>query len=152
MIIVQAIWGACRALLFLLPPALALILISPALVSPFVNDRLDFSYVFIAGPLYFGLLAAPGYTYAFFADSRAAGGMSRLRARWVRGSLVLALVASSWGALLLAPLWLDLWRGLDDEAWLFALLPTCSTLTSAMLLFRFEFGRSERPYRDAEDG
>jgi hypothetical protein len=118
-----------RILVYLVPPALALMIGAPLLLSPFVNDDLHWTYVGVAGPVYLGIFAAPGYLYAFFDDLRA-GHVGPVVRVWVRTSLCLGVLGSLWATALLAPAWRQILA--------FALLPISSTLTSALLLWRFE--------------
>jgi len=122
---------AVRALVYLLPPALVLVVASPMLLSPFINEEpVGLDYVFVAVPLYLGIIAVPGYLYAFSAGHRAQN--MRPRARWwVRVSLMSGLVASVWATVTVGPAWREILP--------LALLPVSSTVTSALLLFRFEF-------------
>jgi len=129
MSIFKATKEAVAVVLYLLPPALALIVASPLLMSPFTNEYIGLDYVLLAAPVYLGIIAAPGYMYAFLDDLRTKKVGPRVRV-WVRLSLILALIASVWGT------------GILFGALPFVLLPLSSSLTSALLLFRFEFGNS----------
>jgi len=122
-------WYLVRVLLYGLPPALAILIASPLLISPFVNEGIDRSYIVFALPLYLGVMAAPAYIYALLGDLRA-GDMPRVIRTWVRLSLALAVLASLWATVVLGGAWRELLP--------FVMLLVSSTVTSIVLLWRFE--------------
>ena len=91
------------AVLYLLPPAAALVMALPVVLG-MVMPRDVFSAAIVA-PFYLGLAAAPGYIYCWASKARAAGVRAGVR-WWIRGSLVAALVASVGG--MLGALWMIL--------------------------------------------
>lgn len=127
---------AVRVLVYLLPPSLALLMASPMLLSPFGSERgVGPDYLLVAIPLCLGIVGVPGYVYAFFVQLDGAS-IRREARNWVRVSLVSALVASAWATAMVGPAWRDILP--------FVLLPALSTLTSALLLIRFEVDKHGR--------
>ena len=95
--------GLLNGLLYLLPPAAALVMALPAvlaMVTP--HDALSAA---IVAPFYLGLAAAPGYIYCWASRARAVAVSASVR-WWIRGSLIVALLASVGG--MLGALWMIL--------------------------------------------
>lgn len=94
--------GIARAS-FLVPPALALVIASPMALSAFGPGGTTAVHALVASPFYIGLLCAPGYVYAVFAQPSAQR-LSPPRRWWVRLSLVgatLCAVAGVAGGLMM---------------------------------------------------
>lgn len=113
-----------NALLYLAPPAVALLMAIPvATIRP-----VDATTAAVVAPFYLGLAAAPGYIYCCASRARAAWVSPGVR-WWIRGSLIAALVASAGG--IVGSLWMLLF-----------VVPAALTAAVTLLLWRDFEGRA----------
>ncbi len=90
---------------YLIPPVLTFLLVIPVISDFPPFKRVDSPNIFqlmIVLPFYLGLMAAPGYAYAW-AEYFNRAGMPEKQQRWVRISLATAVVSSLWGAIISIP-------------------------------------------------
>jgi hypothetical protein len=141
---VRAVAEVARLLLYLLPPAFALLFAALLLVAPFMEGwQASLGFFVLATPGYLGVAAAPGYFYALLDDPRATNVTPRVR-RWVRVSLGCGFVGSTWATAILGIAWRELWPLVS--------LTLLSALTSLRLMQRFEFGAPRRFQAEAATG
>lgn len=85
---------------YILPPLIALLLATPvaSMLAPWnwPYVTLDWFMWMILMPFYFGILAAPGYIYAWRTHARSRDVSKGVRL-WIRSSLVIALLCSVYG-------------------------------------------------------
>lgn len=99
-------------LFYIVPPLASITIASPIGIIPWdilfrsdANDDLNLIMLIISLPFNLGILAAPGYIYAWYKRPRATN-VSKWPRYWIRFSLVIALICSIGG--LLAGYWMIL--------------------------------------------